>query len=180
MTATRATPFWLKLLTPNAQLESAFEITPQWLQDRNLNGLVLDIDNTLAPTHLPGDEAQIRAWLEPLQQAKIPIRIVSNGLPKRILEFCQLFRLDYVGILGLRIAGKPIPSAFQRACQELELPTNQVAMVGDQIFTDMLGANMAGMYTVLVKPLSEKSMTHTKLIRNLEKLVLARLEREKS
>jgi uncharacterized protein len=174
------TPFWLKLLTPKAQLETAFEITPQWLQDRNLKGLALDIDNTLAPTHLPGNEQQIRAWLAPLQQAKIPIRVVSNGLPKRILEFCQLFKLDYVGILGSKIAGKPIPSAFQRACHELGLPANQVAMVGDQIFTDVLGANIAGMYTVLVKPLTEKSMPHTKLIRNLEKIVLARLERDKS
>jgi uncharacterized protein len=175
----RASPFWLKLLTPKAQLETAFEITPQWLADRNLKGLALDIDNTLAPTHLPGNEAQIRAWLEPLRQAKIPIRIVSNGYPKRILEFCELFNLHCVGLLGSRIAGKPIPNAFRRACQELGLPADQIAMVGDQIFTDVLGANIAGMYTVLVKPLTEKTMPHTKLIRNLEKLVLARLEREK-
>jgi uncharacterized protein len=168
------------LLTPKAQLESAFEITPAWLADRNLKGLALDIDNTLAPTHLPGDEAQIRAWLEPFRQAKIPIRIVSNGHSKRILEFCQLFKLEYVGVLGLRMAGKPIPSAFSCACQELNLPANQVAMVGDQIFTDMLGANIAGMYSVLVKPLTEKSMPHTKWIRNLEKLVLVRLERDQS
>jgi uncharacterized protein len=176
----RASPLWLMLLTPKAQLESAFEITPAWLADRNLKGLALDIDNTLAPTHLPGDEAHIRAWLEPFRQAKIPIRIVSNGHSKRILEFCQLFKLEYVGVLGLRMAGKPIPSAFSRACQELNLPANQVAMVGDQIFTDMLGANIAGMYSVLVKPLTEKSMPHTKWIRNLEKLVLAKLEREQS
>lgn len=175
----RAAPFWLKFLTPKAQLETAFEITPQWLAARNLKGLALDIDNTLAPTHLPGNEAQIRAWLEPFRQAKISIRIVSNGHSNRILEFCQLFKLEFVGILGFRMAAKPIPSAFQRACQELNLPANQVAMVGDQIFTDVLGANIAGMYTVLVKPLTEKSMPHTKLIRNLEKLVLARLEREK-
>jgi uncharacterized protein len=178
--STRASPLWLTLLTPKAQLESAFEITPTWLQDRNLKGLALDIDNTLAPTHLPGNEAQIRAWLEPFRQAKIPIRIVSNGHSKRILEFCQLFKLEFVGILGSRMAAKPIPSAFNRAIQELGLPANQIAMVGDQIFTDMLGANMAGMYTVLVKPLTERSMPHTKLIRNLERLVLAKLEREKS
>ncbi len=175
----RAAPLWLKFLTPKARLESAFEITPTWLADRNLKGLALDIDNTLAPTHLPGNEAQIRAWLEPFREVNIPIRVVSNGHSKRILEFCELFKLEFVGILGFRMAGKPIPSAFQRACRELRLPTNQVAMVGDQIFTDVLGANIAGMYTVLVKPISEKSMPHTKLIRNLEKLVLAKLEREK-
>jgi uncharacterized protein len=171
------TPFWLRFLTPNAMLESAFEISPEWLADRNLKGLALDIDNTLAPTHLPGNEAQIRAWLEPLRQAQIPIRIVSNGHPKRILEFCQLFNLQYVDVLGSRMAVKPIPSAFWRVCKELGLPAKQIAMVGDQIFTDVLGANIASMYTVLVKPLSEKTMTHTKWIRKLEKLVLARLER---
>lgn len=174
----RASPLWLKLLTPNAQLEGVFEITPAWLAARNLKGLALDIDNTLAPTHLPGDEAQIRVWLKPFREAKIPIRIVSNGHSKRILEFCQLFNLEFVGVLGLRMAGKPIPSAFLRARQELDLPADQIAMVGDQIFTDVLGANLAGMYSVLVKPLTEKSMPHTKLIRNLEKLVLAKLERE--
>ncbi len=171
-------PLWLKLLTPKAQLERVFDITPEWLASRNLKGLALDIDNTLAPTHLPGNEAQIRAWLEPLRQANIPIRIVSNGHPKRILEFCELFNLDCVGILGFPMAGKPIPNAFGRVCRELGLSATQVAMVGDQIFTDMLGANLAGMYAVLVKPLTEKSMPHTKWIRKLEKLILARLERE--
>jgi uncharacterized protein len=174
----RATPLWLKFLTPNAMLESAFEITPEWLGNRNLKALALDIDNTLAPTHLAGNETQIRTWLEPLRQANIPIRIVSNGHPKRILEFCELFNLQYVDILGSRMAAKPIPNAFRRAYRELGLPANQIAMVGDQIFTDVLGANIAGMYTVLVKPLSEKTMTHTKWIRNLEKLILAKLERE--
>jgi uncharacterized protein len=179
MTA-RATPTWLKFLTPNARLESAFEITPEWLMSHGLKGLALDIDNTLAPTHLSGNEQQIRAWLEPLRQAGIPIRVVSNGHPKRILEFCTLFNLEHIGILGSSMAGKPIPSAFRRACQQLGLPPKEVAMVGDQIFTDTLGANIAGMYTVLVKPLSEKSMTHTKFVRKLEKLVLERLEREQS
>ena len=176
---TRATPFWLKLLTPNIQLESAFEITPDWLLEHGLKGLALDIDNTLAPTHLAGDETQIRAWLEPLKQANIPIRIVSNGHPQRILEFCELFKLEYIDILNLKMAAKPIPKAYSRASSQMNLQPNQVAMVGDQIFTDVLGANLAGMYSVLVKPLSEKAMTHTKWIRKLEKLVLAKLERER-
>ncbi len=174
----KRTPTWLRLLTPKARLEHAFEITPDWLLARGLRGLVLDIDNTLAPTHQAGDEPQIRAWLGPLQHAKIPIRVVSNGHPKRILEFCALYNLEHVGLFGWVMAAKPIPSAFRRACQKLGLPPKAVAMVGDQIFTDMLGANIAGMYTVLVKPLSEKSMPHTKLVRKLEKLLLERLERE--
>ena len=174
----RAIPFWLKFLTPKTQLESAFEITPAWLEMRGLKGLALDIDNTLAPTHLAGDETQIRAWLEPLIQAQIPIRIISNGHPQRILEFCELFKLEYVDLLNSKMAAKPIPSAYARASREMNLKPFEVAMVGDQIFTDVLGANLAGMYSVLVKPLSEKSMTHTKLIRKLEQLILARLERE--
>jgi uncharacterized protein len=172
------TPNWLKFLTPNTRLESAFEITPDWLFTRGLKGLLLDIDNTLAPTNLVGDEARIRTWLELLKHAKIPMLVVSNGHPKRILEFCKLFNLEHVGLFGSSMAAKPIPSAFRRACQKLELPPKAVAMVGDQIFTDMLGANLCGMYTVLVKPLSEKSMPHTKFVRKLEKLLLERLERE--
>jgi HAD superfamily phosphatase (TIGR01668 family) len=175
----RTTPFWLKFLTPKTQLESAFEITPAWLQTRGLKGLALDIDNTLAPTHLAGNESQIRTWLEPLKQANIPIRIISNGHPQRILEFCELFKLEYVDILNSKMAGKPIPMAYSRAYKEMDLKPFEVAMVGDQIFTDVLGSNLAGMYSVLVKPLSEKTMSHTKLIRKLEKLVLARLERER-
>ena len=173
-----ASPKWLKLLTPNARLESAFLITPQWLAERGLKGLVLDIDNTLAPTNQIGNKNRIRAWLKPFKTANIPIRVVSNGHPRRILEFCTLFDLENVGVLGSVMAAKPIPNAFRRACQELELLPKLVAMVGDQIFTDVLGANLSGMYSVLVKPLTEKAMPHTKLIRKLEGLVLARLERE--
>ncbi len=175
----RVTPFWLKMLAPKIQLESAFEITPDWLETRGLKGLALDIDNTLAPTNLPGIETQIRTWLTPFQQAQIPIRIISNGHPKRILEFCELFNLKYVDVLGLKMAGKPFPNAYTRAAKEMNLKPWEIAMVGDQIFTDVLGANLAGMYSVMVKPLSEKSMSHTKWIRKLEKLILARLEQER-
>jgi uncharacterized protein len=176
----RLTPKWLQLLTPKTRLENVFQISPQWLNERGLKGLVLDIDNTLAPTNQIGNKNRIRTWLKPFKTANVPIRVVSNGRPRRILEFCTLFDLEHVGVLGSSMAAKPIPNAFRRACLELELAPALVAMVGDQIFTDVLGANLTGMHSVLVKPLTEKAMPHTKLIRKLEGLVLARLERERT
>ena len=72
------------------------------------------------------------------------------------------------------MAGKPNPASFRRAAQALGLPPHQVGMVGDQLFTDVLGGNLAGLHTILVHPLIDNALPHTRLARLLERRVLAR------
>jgi uncharacterized protein len=75
-------------------------------------------------------------------------------------------------MIGRGTGGKPLPGAFRKAVAELGLEAAHVAMVGDQVFTDVLGGNWAGCKTILVKPLSDNALPHTKLVRNLEARVL--------
>lgn len=135
-----------------------------------MRGLMLDIDNTLVPHGELGDVPALRDWLEPLRMSGIQLRLVSNALPRRITYFSEALEVAAVG--SGRTAGKPFPRAFRSAITEMQLEPHRVAMIGDQVFSDVLGANLAGAYPILVRPLSDNSLPHTKLARALERLVL--------
>ncbi len=166
----------LERLRPKDLISSVFEITPAFLEARGLKALLLDIDNTLVP-HGKLETAQIhlepvQVWLEPLFLAGIGLRIVSNAQSARIAFHTKAFGIKAVG--SGNTAGKPFAPAFSTAIAELGLPASQIAMLGDQVFTDILGANNAGMHSILVRPMSDNAMPHTHLARMLERLVLRR------
>jgi uncharacterized protein len=160
----------VRLLLPRELIDRVQVITPAFMQARGLRGLMLDIDNTLVPHKEAGDPEAVRAWLEPLRASGIELRLVSNALPDRIASFSRVLELKAVGDGGT--AGKPFPYAFRTAISEMNLEPRVVAMLGDQVFSDVLGANLVGAYPILVRPLSDNSLPHTKVARMLERLVL--------
>ena len=162
----------VRVLLPKELLERVQLVTPDFMLARGLRGLMLDIDNTLVPHGELGDAPNLREWLEPLIKAGIRLRLVRNALPRRIAHFSQALEIAAVG--SGRTAGKPFPRAFRSAILEMQLEPGCVAMIGDQVFSDVLGANLVGAYPILVRPLSDNSLPHTKLARALERLVLHR------
>ncbi len=137
--------------------------------ERGLRAVLLDLDNTLVPYKTYGEPpVGMLEWLWTLKQAGIEAMLVSNATPSRVRYWC-----DKLGIWGFGPAGKPW-FGFRAAIQQLELHPEEVAVVGDQIFTDVLGGNLVGAYTVLVSPLSPGEMMYTRLVRKLEALVLGR------
>jgi hypothetical protein len=158
------------MLLPKALVERVQDITPAFMQARGLRGLMLDIDNTLVPHGELGEPAALRAWLETLGQAGIQLRLVSNALPGRIAHFAAVLGVHAVG--SGNTAGKPFPNAFKTAMAEMHLEPHTVAMIGDQVFSDVLGANLVGAYPILVRPLSDNALPHTRVARALERLVL--------
>ena len=157
------------VLRPKAQLSSVTELTPQWLFERGLRAVLLDLDNTLVPYNVYGEApTELLDWLSDLQGAGIEIRLVSNALAGRV----RYWR-EKLGVEGYGPAGKPW-FGYSNIIRELELRPEEVAVVGDQVFSDVLGGNLAGAYTVLVSPLSNKDMIYTRLVRKLEALVLGR------
>ena len=162
----------MRVLLPKELLERVQLITPAFMLARGLRGLMLDIDNTLVPHGELGDVSALCAWLEPLRAAGIGLRLVSNALPRRITYFSQALEIAAVG--SGHTAGKPFPRAFRSAIREMRLEPGRVAMIGDQVFSDVLGANLAGAYPILVRPLSDNSLPHTRVARALERLVLHR------
>jgi uncharacterized protein len=166
----------LKVFKPCEVIDSVFVIAPEFLQARGLKALLLDIDNTLVPhgrlESAPADLERVRHWLVPLQEAGVALRIVSNALPDRIAFHAKALGIKAVGAGGT--AGKPFAPAYKTAIAELGLEPRQIAMLGDQVFTDVWGANGMGVYSILVRPMSDDSKPHTHMARRLERLILRR------
>jgi hypothetical protein len=158
----------VSLWYPKEQVQSILELTPEWAEARGIAGIIFDLDNTLVPHGYEGvAEAEILAWLGILHEAGFMVRVVSNASRRRWGRWGEK-----LGLEGRAMAGKPWPRAFAKAMFSMGLPPKQVAVVGDQIFTDILGGNLMGAYTVWVPPLSLQGLPHTKFIRSLERRIL--------
>jgi HAD superfamily phosphatase (TIGR01668 family) len=129
----------LKIFQPDYIFLILLEITPIWLKSRGFTALILDVDNTLLSRKAEYLPAKHKLWLEKLLQVGIKITLVTNsGGPKvKMLE-------DSTCLKVVNWAAKPLPFAFQRALKNLEVPKEQVLVVGDQLFTDVLGAHLSG------------------------------------
>lgn len=140
---------WNQLLQPNLVLgRPILDLTPEILQQHDLKGLVLDVDETLVPLKIPQASAELRQWVEQIKQV-VPLWMVSNNLnPYRIGRIAADLNLPY--LMG---AGKPSRRKLRRAVSAMELPVKKVAMVGDRLFTDVLAGNRLGMFTILVEPM---------------------------
>lgn len=162
----------MRLLWPKARVRRVTELTPDWLATRGLGGLVVDLDNTLVPYGAtpPAGEA-LAAWNRSLAEAGIPVFIVSNAKPTRTRAWARA-----LGLEGWGLAGKPFPWSLRRAVRRMGLEPRQVAVAGDQLFTDVLGANLIGAYSVLVEPIEpRRGLPHTRWVRALERHILERI-----
>ena len=159
----------MSLLRPGDIVPSVEAITPDFLLDRGLSGLLLDLDNTLIPYGSYEDREEIAHWLTQLRVSGIRLALLSNAAPGRAAHW-----QERLGLSGAGFAGKPNPSVFRRGARSLGLSPAQTGMVGDQLFTDVLGGNLAGLHTILVHPLIDNALPHTRVARQLERQVLAR------
>lgn len=159
----------MSLLRPRDVIDQISDITPEFLAERFLHGLLLDLDNTLIPYGSYEERADVMRWAAGLRRTGQRLYLLSNARSKR-----ARFWVDKLGFEGVGMAGKPNPRAFHRALDALGLPAWQVGMVGDQLFTDVLGGNLSGMHTILVRPLAGNALPHTRAARKLERAVLKR------
>jgi hypothetical protein len=137
-----------------------------------LSALLLDLDNTLVPYGDHGEPPPaLQEWLKQLRGAGLSAYLVSNAKPSRVHYWSER-----LGLPGLGLAAKPW-LGFRRALRRWKLQPAQVAVIGDQLFTDVLGGNLVGAHTVLVSPLSKQELGYTRLVRRLERWVLGRLAR---
>jgi len=153
-----------RLLTPDVCLASIYGISPDGLKKHGIKGLILDIDNTLVPTYTRDADIKIKSFLEFLNHNGIKTMIVSNARQARVEQFCRHIHIDYI-----YKARKPLKSGFLKAAGMMGLEPCDVAIVGDQLFTDILGGNLLGMKTILIKPIDENEPFLIKLKRLLEK-----------
>ncbi|GGJ89345.1 YqeG family HAD IIIA-type phosphatase [Deinococcus aquiradiocola] len=157
------------LLRPRVILPHIHDITPDFMEAHGLKGLLLDLDNTLIPYGSYEERTDVTAWARDLQTAGYALYLLSNATRERARIWAQR-----LGLPGVGLAGKPFAREYRRGLSAVGLPAHQVAMVGDQLFTDVLGGNWSGMFTVMVRPISDNALPHTRLTRRLERLVLKR------
>lgn len=157
------------MLAPDYYYSSVHAIDLDALARSGVRALLLDMDNTLIPrdTNLVTDE--LKSWAAGLTERGFRVCLLSNNWHERVRVVARELGLDIVDH-----AVKPLPFAFLRARKRVGVRASQCAVVGDQLFTDILGGKLLGMRTVLVEPLSATDLPHTLLLRRLEALVLKR------
>ena len=159
----------MALLFPTTAVPKAYDITADGLRKMGVEGLILDIDNTLTTHDHPVPDSRILQWLDQMRAADIRLILLSNNHPPRVAPFAQKLGLAFEAD-----AQKPLPGGYRRAASAMGLSPRQTAVVGDQIFTDVLGANLAGMPSILVEPLQMEPFFRFRLKRFLEKGILRR------
>lgn len=155
------------LLVPDYIFKDVTKITPAFLQQHGLRGLALDVDNTLTEHGSQRLRPEISAWLKTMRQNNIQLMVVSNNVKKRVAPFAGAIGLDYISF-----SCKPMPRGLWLARQKWNLPKNQIALVGDQIYTDALAAGLYGITMLLVQPMAQDTKATIRLKRSLEKPVL--------
>lgn len=137
-------------LVPRLVTDSIYDLSPQALRDHGVRLVLCDLDNTLASYEEPLPSPALFQWKEALAAEGIGLYVVSNSRKsRRCPQFCEA-----LGVPFLRHAGKPGVKGYRRALAQANVPAEAAVMVGDQIFTDTLGANRAGVFSILVKPMA--------------------------
>lgn len=136
-------------LIPDWVCPSIFHVEPKWLAWKGITLLLADLDNTLAKYSQSEPTSQVRAWKDGLKAAGVELFLLSNSRkPTRAKAYAQALGIPYLGH-----AGKPKTGGFEQAMAQMGRTAAQTAMVGDQIFTDILGAKRAGVLAIMVEPI---------------------------
>lgn len=159
---------------PKFWAKSAYCINYRVLYEKGFRGLIFDIDNTLVPHNAPPDEKSI-ALMQELKKIGFQIMTVSNNHEPRVRGLAEKLGIGYICD-----AHKPAPGGYRLACRKMETVPRETACIGDQLFTDVLGANRAGIYSILVTPVDRSTdIFRIRVKRKLEASVLREFLRKK-
>lgn len=157
---------------PKAYFENIQNITIEFLNKNNIKALILDVDNTVLDydKNIPNG---IENWCKNLKKNGIKFCILSNSIDeKRVKIVAEKLDIPY-----FYFAKKPIKRGFKKAIKLLNEDAKNIAEIGDQITTDVIGANRCKIYSILVKQIGEKDIFVTKLKRPLENLIIKKYKK---
>ena len=163
-----------RVITPDLRVQSVLDLTSQRLGALGVDALLLDVDCTLKCYRSEEIGPEVAAWLQGLREAGIGVCLVSNGRGRRIRALAEKLGLPFVAK-----ACKPFPWGCKAAARKMGFDRRRTAMVGDQLFADVMAGRLAGMQSILVRPIHpEEEPWFTRLKRPLERLFLRRMERD--
>ena len=149
---------------PTYVFDKVGNITPEFLKSKKIYGLLLDLDNTLTTHNNPVPPQSSLDWFDSMKAAGIKLMIVSNNHAPRVTPFAEQLGLDFVPE-----GKKPLTFGYTKAIERLGLDKKNVAAVGDQIFTDVLGSNLKGIRSIFVFPIEPETSLPFKFKRFCEK-----------
>lgn len=156
----------LDIFYPNEYVDSSYVINYEELYRNGYRGILFDVDNTLVPHGAKADK-RAKELFERLKKTGFSICLISNNKEHRVKSFN-----DEVNVKYIFDAHKPSVKGYERAMSLIGTNKKNTVFIGDQIFTDVYGANRAGLKTILVKPIHPKEEIQIVLKRYLEKIVL--------
>ncbi|MFA5658578.1 MAG: YqeG family HAD IIIA-type phosphatase [Oscillospiraceae bacterium] len=159
------------IFRPTYVFKSVTDISSDFLKKNNIGGLILDLDNTLTTHNNPQPAEKVTDWIKAMKSAEIRLMIVSNNSVERVTPFAESLKLAFVAN-----GRKPLSSGINRAQKLMGIPFENIAIVGDQVFTDVLGANLRRVRTIYVHPIELEKGFFFKLKRTLEKPFLRKIK----
>ncbi|WP_306974932.1 YqeG family HAD IIIA-type phosphatase [Alkalibacillus salilacus] len=163
----------LKRFLPNDYVESIHNVTPEMLKQHNIKGVITDLDNTLVAWDEPDATQEVIEWIQSLQSHDIQVVIISNNNEERVSTFSSPLNVSFISK-----ARKPMQKAFNKARTDMGLNRNDVAVVGDQVLTDVFGGNRSKYYTILVVPIVKTDGFFTRFNRIVERRLLKYFRRK--
>ena len=157
----------MSVLKPDAVFDGIADINYGFLKEHQIKGILLDIDNTLIDLSKVLSE-KIIDWVKKAKEEGFKVCILSNtNKQDKLGPISKKLEIDYVSF-----AKKPAKSGYIRAAKHLDLPCENIAMIGDQVLTDVLGANRVNMFSIYVRPINKKEYWYTAWKRPIEGIIL--------
>ena len=160
-------------LKPDFTFKAFDEVTPEFLLQNGIHGILSDIDNTLAPYEIAEPDERIRQWIDALHKSGIKLALISNNHADRVELFNHTLSLP-----AYADCGKPGKKNLIRALDELGLDAGECAVLGDQLFTDAFAGKRLGMTAIIVPPIKDKKTLFFRFKRALEKPIMKSYERD--
>ncbi|MBI5700443.1 YqeG family HAD IIIA-type phosphatase [Candidatus Saganbacteria bacterium] len=162
---------FLETFRPNEYLDSIYQVDFTTLRKKGIKALILDLDETLLPKELLEISPVLFSFIEGIKDKGFSIYLMSNSSKeKRVEHVASTFKIPY-----MTYAMKPLPFSYNSAMKELGVINSETAVIGDQLFMDILGGNWARMYTIMVRPMNPEKLWIRKVMRQAEDWVLKQL-----
>ena len=155
-----------KKLLPDIIIKDIYEINPAFLDKHSIKLLLLDIDNTLVP-HGKQSTPEVVQWISGLKKKGYQVCLISNNNKERV----DLFNNE-INIPSFHTSRKPLRNVYKKVMKEFKVDIENIAAVGDQLLSDIWGANRSGILTILVSPINADEPLQIRLKRILEKFIL--------
>lgn len=155
------------MLGPDRFAPRLCDVSLEELERAGIRGLIIDLDNTVVDWGGSEIAREHFAWVSDARDRGFRMVMLSNNFSERVTQVARQMEIPFVAS-----ALKPLPTGFLTAVRRLGLPRREIAVVGDQLFTDVLGARLCGLYSILTEPLARRDHPVTGFFRFFERLLL--------